>query len=429
MGLLGDSWDDPKTMATLQLAAGLLSPGSFGQNLGKGLLGYQGSLASNQELQSGKQSMQLRQRQIAQLDEQAAAQRRQQEFVQGIGNPGGAYSSTQSSTAGQGARDPTQPAQQRSVPASPNESANAFSSSQAEKGGMSISDPTGGPGDPMQSQLQAAVRAGVMSYPDYLAATRKDTAPIKLGEGETLLAPGTYKPLASNPKTLTPSDVGKLLAEMNSLPLGDPRRQTYALAIQKATTHQPGTTVQVGLQAPITGLDAQGNPVLVQPANKPNAPAQLLLDPRDNKPLRPAKDPNTTNTVGDAKEVLQLLDQAEPLIGKATGSYLGQGRDLIAGAFGASPASAQAAAQLRAIEGGLIAKMPKMSGPQSDKDVLLYRQMAGQIGDATVPAGQKRAAMATIREINMRHAGVKAPAATASAPSVDDLVNQYKSPK
>ena len=35
MGLLGDSWDDPKTQAALNLAAGLLSGGNFGQALGK----------------------------------------------------------------------------------------------------------------------------------------------------------------------------------------------------------------------------------------------------------------------------------------------------------------------------------------------------------------------------------------------------------
>jgi hypothetical protein len=50
--------------------------------------------------------------------------------------------------------------------------------------------------------------------------------------------------------------------------------------------------------------------------------------------------------------------------------------------------------------------MPKMSGPQSDKDVLLYKQMAGQIGDPTIPAARKQAAMNTINELNSRYAGV-----------------------
>jgi hypothetical protein len=67
MGLLGDGWDDPKTLATLQLAGGLLSPGSFGQGLSRGLAGYQGALTSAKELelknallQSAQQEQQLR---------------------------------------------------------------------------------------------------------------------------------------------------------------------------------------------------------------------------------------------------------------------------------------------------------------------------------------------------------------------------------
>lgn len=109
--------------------------------------------------------------------------------------------------------------------------------------------------------------------------------------------------------------------------------------------------------------------------------------------------------VTDAKDVLALLDQASPLIDKATNSYAGVALDEAARTVGMSPKGAQAAAQLRALEGALISKMPKMSGPQSDKDVLLYKQMAGQIGDPSIPAAQKKAAMSTIREINERHAG------------------------
>lgn len=43
-GFLGNSIDDPKTMAVMNLAAGLLGGGNFGQALGRGLGGYQQSL-------------------------------------------------------------------------------------------------------------------------------------------------------------------------------------------------------------------------------------------------------------------------------------------------------------------------------------------------------------------------------------------------
>jgi hypothetical protein len=120
-----------------------------------------------------------------------------------------------------------------------------------------------------------------------------------------------------------------------------------------------------------------------------------------------AKDPGTAaQKAGEAREALALLDQADKLIDQSTGSYLGVGIDKAAQAFGAATPGAQAAAQLRALEGALIAKMPKMSGPQSDKDVLLYKQMAGQIGDPTIPAATKKAALRTIREIQDRASGM-----------------------
>jgi len=111
----------------------------------------------------------------------------------------------------------------------------------------------------------------------------------------------------------------------------------------------------------------------------------------------------------DAKDVLSLLDMAEPLIKKATGSYAGAGADMAANVFGFSTEGANAASQLQALEGMLVSKMPKMSGPQSDKDVLLYKQMAGQIGNPTVPAERKLAAMQTIRQINQIYAGNQSP--------------------
>lgn len=108
----------------------------------------------------------------------------------------------------------------------------------------------------------------------------------------------------------------------------------------------------------------------------------------------------------DALDAMDILSQAAPLVRKSTGSTIGAGVDSLAGLVGASTQGAQTAGQLKALGGMLIAKMPKMSGPQSDKDVQLYRDMAGNIGDPTIPAPQKEAAMQTIMEIQARYAGV-----------------------
>jgi hypothetical protein len=119
----------------------------------------------------------------------------------------------------------------------------------------------------------------------------------------------------------------------------------------------------------------------------------------------------------DATDALQIIEDARKVVGSATGSFFGAGYDVAARAFGNSPKGAQGAAQLQALEGILVSKMPKMSGPQSDKDVALYRQMAGQIGDPTIPAGTKKAALDMIEQIQRRYAGLPSKAAPDAAPS------------
>ena len=139
--------------------------------------------------------------------------------------------------------------------------------------------------------------------------------------------------------------------------------------------------------------------------------------------------------VKDANEALALIGQAKQLIPKATGSYFGSAMDTAARAFGKSTEGDMATGQLQALEGALVAKMPKMSGPQSDKDVALYRQMAGVIGDPTIPAERKLAALQTVEEIQRRYAGVQSPKTPASGamgsgtfgapPDIANLLNKY----
>jgi hypothetical protein len=109
-----------------------------------------------------------------------------------------------------------------------------------------------------------------------------------------------------------------------------------------------------------------------------------------------------TQHIADAKESNALLDQVEKVGDLATGSGLGKMRDISAGFFGQSTEGANNAAKLKVLGASLTAKVPKMSGPQSDKDVAMYKEAAGSIADPSIPWAQKKAAIATIREINNR---------------------------
>jgi len=136
----------------------------------------------------------------------------------------------------------------------------------------------------------------------------------------------------------------------------------------------------------------------------------------------------------EANQALQAIQQAEKVLPKATSSGIGNMLDQAAGFVGYSTPGAQNAAKLKALEGELVSKMPKMSGPQSDKDVALYKQMAGVVGDANVPIKTRQEALNTVKEIQQRYAG--APMRLGNQPNtsmnpaptqnIDSLLDKYK---
>lgn len=138
----------------------------------------------------------------------------------------------------------------------------------------------------------------------------------------------------------------------------------------------------------------------------------------------------------NADTVIGMLDLAEPLIDAATGSLGGAGADKLAAAFGKAPKGAEAIAQLKILQAALMTNMPRMEGPQSDRDVQLYRDASGQIGDPTVPRAIKRVAIKTIRELQQKYkdAAAQVPtifpngspeAASGDASRVQSLLDKY----
>ena len=137
----------------------------------------------------------------------------------------------------------------------------------------------------------------------------------------------------------------------------------------------------------------------VTPPSVANPMGSVLETPISAAPKGSEK-ANQTSAV----KSLALIDQADKLLGGATNSYFGAGADMLAQTVGVSTKGAQASAQLKAIEGALMMSQPRMEGPQSDKDTALYRQMAAQIGDSTVPAETRKAALDAVRSLHQKYA-------------------------
>ena len=129
----------------------------------------------------------------------------------------------------------------------------------------------------------------------------------------------------------------------------------------------------------------------------------------------------------DAKDGLELIDMARKLLPGATGSGVGASADAAGRYFGITSEGAKKAAQLEALGGQMVMKMPRMEGPQSNLDQLLYREMAGKIGDRTVPVAEREAALKTVEGLYQKYGGGTAakPAPAGLPADIANILNRY----
>ena len=132
-------------------------------------------------------------------------------------------------------------------------------------------------------------------------------------------------------------------------------------------------------------------------------------------PISSAAGPVTKNTTAPAIKQAQqediirtqrvdaVLPEIKKLLEGTKGGYINAGLDVLGGAAGYSTDTAKTTAQLKALSGQLVALMPKMSGPQSDKDVQMYREMAGNLADPTTPVATRLASLQTIQALNDKY--------------------------
>jgi hypothetical protein len=92
-----------------------------------------------------------------------------------------------------------------------------------------------------------------------------------------------------------------------------------------------------------------------------------------------------------AQEAMGLINSGVP-----TGSGAGKIYDSVNRFVGRPTEGAKGAQQLKVLAGRLTASVPRFQGPQSDKDVQLYREMAAQVGDESLTLEERQAALQTV---------------------------------
>jgi len=365
--------------------------GMLGEGLGTGMQGYHGALAQQQQTALRQAQMQQVGLENQQREAEMARPGRIAGALAGVGTPPGIQPISSLPRLGQSAGEGTQSVSRTLPPAaSPEYLVNYY----RQRG---------------DALMNVDVDAAKIQYD--LAEKQR----AKLMKRETLIRNG--KPVS----VLTYEDGREMDSTYDALPDNQVVDMGGSQVIIDRNLPQAGTQFAKSA-SPDARLSAQtarrGQDVAAISAARSSAKAPpgyrwsadgQSLEPIPGGPVT-AKTTESQQKIVDAKSVLDLVNIADPLIPKATSSYGGAAMDQVARVFGSSTDGSEVAAQLQALEGALVAKMPKMSGPQSDKDVLLYKQMAGRIGDPTIPAASKQAAADVIWKLNQKYledAGVK----------------------
>jgi hypothetical protein len=210
-----------------------------------------------------------------------------------------------------------------------------------------------------------------------------------------------------------PSDLGKLTAEMNALPPGDPRRAFYVDAIRKLITHPPGASMNVSYGAPFSGVGPDGKEMLYQPTNRGGPPMPTGLAPPPKAGGKPTEDENKSAgyavRMEDALQTLRTVTAEDP--GAATPPIFQSivGNVSTAAANAMTPVNRQRieSAQLDALDAALTLA----TGAAYTKEQLasLSKSYFPQIGDKPQNIQEKQARLEKVIQTARIRAGTAAP--------------------
>lgn len=130
-----------------------------------------------------------------------------------------------------------------------------------------------------------------------------------------------------------------------------------------------------------TAANIQAGKELRVAEEKPPAEAKGKIEAKD------------INNQAFANSSYGLIKNINDEIKKSTGSGIGAGVDVVASKLGASTQGAQSIAKLKVLSYPLLANIPRFEGPQSDYDVQIYRQAAGDFANPSEPVATRLAAL------------------------------------
>lgn len=281
-GLLGDSFEDPRTVGLLSLVQSLTSNRRPLQGLSGGLLGYSQAIAAGKQ---AKQLEELKKLQLEQTQLSTQAQRRQMERQSAMEALPGQFMRPGAMPPSMDARDIGQPGEQ-----------------------------------PIQTQLDLPGYANALFRYDPATALqlqnslRKDTTPI-ISQPGAIARDARGNILWQNPaetKEETTNDIKEYRQAVSQGFKGT--LLDYQLKLKRAGA--PNTSVSYG--APVAGVDSNGNPVFFQPDKGGGAPAIIpgvKPQPRETPAALKEKMASNAVTLDKIGRAISLVDKNPGALG------------------------------------------------------------------------------------------------------------------
>lgn len=265
------------------------------------------------------------------------------------------------------------------------------------------------------------------------------------GEMGRLVRLGAFDAQAEH-MNVTPDEAARQI--MSTMPVGNPAAlrtwlteagmrtaeasKRLELTLPKYDEQDRGGSINEGTINPMTGVRTSGTnqakgatpgDLLVNArasdANAINKEAQrsqivqtpdgyMIVD-KGTKTVTPLKESGTPILPADSKlaEDRKMVSQMKDMSSHArkllesgpTESGVGALADKVMAITGQSTKGMDAAASLDTLSGWMTSNVPRMQGPQGVQDVILYKQMAGIVGDRTQPVTVRLAALDTVDKI------------------------------
>lgn len=165
------------------------------------------------------------------------------------------------------------------------------------------------------------------------------------------------------------------------------------------STGRVGAPGAVRMPAGTTPAAIQQQQALSQRAGEQRIETEATIERETRKPGAQARgkiEAKDINNQNYADSTYGLIKPISDSIRQSTGSGIGTGVDKLASVIGVGTRGAENIAKLEVLGYQLLSNVPRFEGPQSDIDVQLYKQAAGDLSNSNKPVNVRLAALDSI---------------------------------